>query len=163
MADYDLIIDGKRVPAETSFSVVNPADETSAGECPIASREQLDAAVAAAAKAFETWSHTSDEEREAACGRLVGVLNDNAEELAQLLTKEQGKPLNGAGSRFELGGAAAWAGYSGSLSLPEKIIQDDAIICQPLWRAIFSATTKQVKGYQVHPTQYHQFQNVWMG
>jgi acyl-CoA reductase-like NAD-dependent aldehyde dehydrogenase len=125
MAEYDLIIDGKRIPAETSFSVVNPANETSAGECPIASRTQLDAAVAAAAKAFETWSQTSDEEREAACGRLVGVLNDNAEELAQLLTKEQGKPLNGAGSRFELGGAAAWAGYTGSLSLPEKVIQDD--------------------------------------
>ena len=125
MPDYDLIIDGKRIAAGSSFSVLNPANETVAGECPIATREQLDAAVAAASKAFQTWSQTSDEEREAACNQLVGVLNDNAEELAQLLTKEQGKPLNGAGSRFELGGAAAWAGYTGSLSLPDKVIQDD--------------------------------------
>ena len=125
MSDYDLIIDGGRVPAGSSFSVINPANETIVGECPIATREQLDAAVSAAAKAFESWSQTSDEEREAACGRLVEVLNNNAEELARLLTQEQGKPLNGAGSRFELGGAAAWAGYTGSLKLPEKVIQDD--------------------------------------
>jgi len=44
----------------------------------------------------------------------------------------------------------------------QKIIQDDAVIAQPLWRAIFSAATKNVMGYQVHPTQYHQFQDVWL-
>lgn len=125
MADYDLIIDGKRVPAESSFTVINPATEGSAGECPIASPEQLDAAVAAAAKAFETWSSAPDEERAAACGSVAQALQEHAEEIAQILTREQGKPLNGAGSRFEMGGAAAWAGFPGSLSLPEKIIQDD--------------------------------------
>lgn len=125
MAEYDLIIDGKRVAADTSFSVINPATETSAGECPIATREQLDAAVDAAARAFESWSQAPDEERAAACGRVAQALTEHAEEIAQILTREQGKPLNGAGSRFELGGAAAWAGYPGSLSLPDKIIQDD--------------------------------------
>ena len=44
----------------------------------------------------------------------------------------------------------------------QKIIQDDAIICQPLWQAVFSATTKTVKGYRIHPTLYHQFENVWL-
>ncbi len=44
----------------------------------------------------------------------------------------------------------------------EKILQDDAVIAQPLWRSIFTATTKQVRGYQIHPTQYHQFHKVWM-
>jgi len=47
------------------------------------------------------------------------------DELAKLLTQEQGKPLAGMGSRFELGGAAAWAGFTGGLSLPDKVIQDD--------------------------------------
>ena len=45
----------------------------------------------------------------------------------------------------------------------QKILQDDAVIAQPLWRAVFSASTKQVKGYQLHPTFYHQFQDVWLG
>ena len=44
----------------------------------------------------------------------------------------------------------------------EKILQDDAVIAQPLWRSIFTATTKQVRGYEIHPTQYHQFHKVWM-
>lgn len=42
-----------------------------------------------------------------------------------MITAEQGKPLNGLGSRWELGGAQAWAGYTSSLALPVKILQDD--------------------------------------
>jgi peptide/nickel transport system substrate-binding protein len=44
----------------------------------------------------------------------------------------------------------------------EKILQDDAVIAQPLWRAVFSGTTKQVRGYEMHPTQYHQFNKIWL-
>ena len=44
----------------------------------------------------------------------------------------------------------------------EQILQVDAVIAQPLWRAVFSATTKQVRGYEMHPTQYHQFNKVWL-
>lgn len=44
----------------------------------------------------------------------------------------------------------------------QKILQDDAVIAQPLWRSIFSATTKQVQGYHTHPTLYHHFNDVWL-
>jgi peptide/nickel transport system substrate-binding protein len=44
----------------------------------------------------------------------------------------------------------------------ESILQNDAVIVQPLWRAVFDATNKKVQGHKVHPTQYHQFQNVWL-
>jgi peptide/nickel transport system substrate-binding protein len=44
----------------------------------------------------------------------------------------------------------------------EKMLQDDAIIVQPLFRAVFSAHTDKVKGYQTHPTLYHQFHKVWV-
>ncbi len=44
----------------------------------------------------------------------------------------------------------------------ESILQNDAIIAQPLWRSIFTATSKRVKGYRAHPTLYHQFQDVWL-
>ena len=39
--------------------------------------------------------------------------------------RDRGKPLNGLGSRWEMGGAAAWAGHTASLSLPEEVLQDD--------------------------------------
>jgi peptide/nickel transport system substrate-binding protein len=44
----------------------------------------------------------------------------------------------------------------------QKILQDDAVIVQPLWRAVFTATSDKVKGYEAHPTLYHQFNKVWL-
>jgi peptide/nickel transport system substrate-binding protein len=44
----------------------------------------------------------------------------------------------------------------------EKILQDDAVIAQPFWRSIFSATSTQVQGYQLHPSFYHSLHGVWM-
>lgn len=125
MSDYGLIINGKKVFSSNTFSVLNPANEEVIAECPIASKDQLDEAVSAASVAFKTWSAEPDNIKSEACGNISAAITEYAEELAHLLTLEQGKPLNGAGSRFELGGAAGWAGYTGSLSLPVKTIQDD--------------------------------------
>ena len=125
MSTFGLIINGRKVSTADSFPVVNPATETVVAPCPFATRGQLDDAVAAAGKAFRSWSAVADVERAAACGAVSEAIGNNSEELAKLLTSEQGKPLNGAGSRFELGGAAAWAGYAATLSLPDKVIQDD--------------------------------------
>lgn len=44
----------------------------------------------------------------------------------------------------------------------QKMLQDDAIIAQPLWRSIFSAGNKRVHGYKLHPTNYHLLNKVWM-
>lgn len=125
MSTYGLIINGHKVSTADSFPVVNPATEEVHAQCPFATRGHLDDAVASAAKAFSSWAAVSDAERAAACGAVSEAITKNSEELAKLLTAEQGKPLNGAGSRFELGGAAAWAGYTSTLSLPDKTIQDD--------------------------------------
>jgi acyl-CoA reductase-like NAD-dependent aldehyde dehydrogenase len=125
MSDYGLIINGKKVFSSNTFSVLNPANEEVIAECPIASKDQLDEAVSAASIAFKTWSAEPDNIKAEACGNISAAITEYEEELAHLLTLEQGKPLNGAGSRFELGGAAGWAGYTSTLSLPVKTIQDD--------------------------------------
>jgi peptide/nickel transport system substrate-binding protein len=44
----------------------------------------------------------------------------------------------------------------------EQILQDDAVIVQPVWRPVFTMITEQVKDYPAHPTQYHQFNKVWL-
>lgn len=123
MADYGLIIDGEKVATAETFGVINPATEEIVGQCPIATKEQLDDAVAAAGKAFKTWSVSSDEERAAACSKIAEAIGEHTGELATLLTQEQGKPLGGA--KFEIGGSSAWAGFTAGLSLPDKVIQDD--------------------------------------
>ncbi len=45
----------------------------------------------------------------------------------------------------------------------ENILQDDAVIVQPLWRAIVTAGGKNVHNYVMHPTNYHQINKVWVG
>ena len=125
MSDYVLIINGQKVCSDNRFSVIKPANEEVLAECPIAAKAQLDEAVNAAAEAYKTWSKVADEERAAVCGKISEAIGSHSEELAKLLTQEQGKPLEGAGSRFELGGAAGWAGYTSTLKLPDKVIVDD--------------------------------------
>jgi peptide/nickel transport system substrate-binding protein len=44
----------------------------------------------------------------------------------------------------------------------EKILQDDAVMLQAVWRPVFTIITSQVKDYTGHPTQYHQFDKVWL-
>ena len=124
MRSFALIIDGKRVETAQRAEVRNPADGAIAGFMPLATPADLDAAVAAAAAAFPAWAATPDAERQALCGKVADIIEAHAEELAQLLTLEQGKPLNGLGSRFELGGAVAWTRATAAITLPVEILQD---------------------------------------
>jgi len=124
MSEYGLIIDGKKVPTEKWREVKNPATGEVVGECPVATKTQLDEAVTSAARAFRSWSRVPDEERVQAVQRIAGVIEANAGELAALLTREQGKPLKGMGSEFELGGCIAWTGATAALQLPVKVLDD---------------------------------------
>jgi len=122
---YEMTIGGEKIAADTYQEIRNPANTAEVvGEAPVGTREHLNQAVAAATKAFGSWRHSSEDDRIAACQAIAKVMTDNAEELSLLLTREQGKPLGGLGSRFELGGCAGWAGYTAGLSLPEKILED---------------------------------------
>lgn len=122
---YEMTIGGETVTADSYVDIRNPANtEEVVGKMPIGSTAHVGKAVSAASKAFASWRHSSDADRVAACNTIAQVCTDNAEELAELLTREQGKPLNGMGSRFELGGCAGWAGYTASLCLPDRIIED---------------------------------------
>ncbi len=122
---YNLYINGESVACDDHMDILNPATGALLGKCPVAKREHLDAAVAAAKEAFKSWSQVSNDDRKAACHAIGQILEENAEELALLLTKEQGKPLNGVGSRFELGGCQGWTHFTADLELPVEVIQDN--------------------------------------
>jgi hypothetical protein len=107
---YDMTIGGKTLKADSYTDIQNPANTKQVvGQAPVGTAKHLDQAIAAAQKTFQSWRFSSDEDRVGACGAIAKVVTDNADELAVLLTKEQGKPLGGLGSRFELGGCGAWA------------------------------------------------------
>lgn len=124
MKPVSLVIDGAAVTTARHQEVCNPSTGEVVGLMPLATAAELDAAVKGAAKAFETWKETSDAERVEACRRIAGVIEANSEELAKLLTLEQGKPLDGLGSRFEIGGALAWTRHTADIELPVEVLQD---------------------------------------
>jgi len=123
---YEMTIGGETVAADEYMDIRNPANtEEVVGQTPVATTAHLEQAIDAASTAFESWKHSSEEERIDACNTMAKICTDNAEELAALLTQEQGKPLSSPiGSQFELGGCGAWAGHTAGLSLPEKLIED---------------------------------------
>ncbi len=125
MQKYPIVVGGKSIYTSDHFEVRNPATGEGVGLAPKASRAQLDDAIAAANAAFPSWSKLPDAERKNVCRAVTKKIGEHAEELARLLTMEQGKPLNGLGSRFELGGAQAWAGYTAELDIPVKVLQDN--------------------------------------
>ena len=122
------IAKGLRTRARATFSVINPATGARFAEVPAGEISTLDAAVAAARKAFPRWSKTPDKERQRLLHAIGAVLEANMTELMELVTKETGKPLkglNGVGAGMEVGGAIAWTHATADLNLPVEIIQDN--------------------------------------
>jgi acyl-CoA reductase-like NAD-dependent aldehyde dehydrogenase len=122
MSEYQLLINGELVDGDAAMDVVNPATEETLASCPRASVDQLNQAVAAAKAAFGPWKVTPIDERKAVVNKIADVIEANGAELAQLLTQEQGKPLEDATG--EVYGTAAFFRYFTSLDLPVKIIDD---------------------------------------
>jgi acyl-CoA reductase-like NAD-dependent aldehyde dehydrogenase len=123
MSDFVMTVAGDTLPTGAAFGVRNPATGEVFAEAPECSREQLDAAFDAAAKAERDWK--SDEAaRRAALLKVADVLMASTAELAPVLTSEQGKPLGDAG--IEVFAAAIWCQYFANLETPRQILQDDA-------------------------------------
>jgi acyl-CoA reductase-like NAD-dependent aldehyde dehydrogenase len=100
---------------------VNPATLRSNPEVPISTFKELDQAVDAAKAAFKKWSLTTFAERRDAINRYADSLEANTSTLAQLLTREQGKPLSQATQELEL--AVYWARTLTALTIPETVLE----------------------------------------
>jgi succinate-semialdehyde dehydrogenase / glutarate-semialdehyde dehydrogenase len=90
-----LYIDGAFIEAEgrKTEPVVNPANGEVLGQLPHASREDLDRALAAAQRAFQSWKKTSPLERSAVLRKVGQLARERAEEIGRNITLDQGKPL----------------------------------------------------------------------
>ena len=84
-----------------SVTVVNPATEETVAELDEAGVEETDAAVARAKEAFPSWRDVAPGPRAAMLRRLATLVEENAEELARLETRNVGKPISD--SRGEVG------------------------------------------------------------
>lgn len=93
--DTQLLINGQWQDAASGkkIPVRNPATGEVIGQVAHADVADLDRALAAADQGFQVWRKVSAHERGALMRRAAGLLKERADEIAALLTQEQGKPL----------------------------------------------------------------------
>ena len=84
-----------------TLTVLNPATEEPIAELEQAGIEEADAAVARAKAAFPAWSAVAPADRARLLRRLATLVEENAEELARIESRNVGKPI--AGARGEIG------------------------------------------------------------
>ncbi len=88
-------IDGKWVaPAKArAHDVINPANEEPCGRISLGSAEDVNKAVAAAKRAFETFSRTSVDERKALLDKIIAIYQRRMGEMAETISMEMGAPM----------------------------------------------------------------------
>ena len=126
-----MTINGERVSAPSTFGVVNPATGREFATAPNSSPELLDAAVAAAKGAGRAW----ERDEGARVGSLLAAadaIDAHVDDLALLLTREQGKPL--AAAAFEVAETARWIRAAARLDMPRETIPDNARVRTELRR-----------------------------
>jgi len=99
MRDYsDIYIDGAWVPSDGTgtIEVINAATEAVMGSIPEGTSSDVDKAVAAARRAFESWAATPVEERQKYMVRLNEALQARSPEIAEIIAGEVGMPITWA-------------------------------------------------------------------
>lgn len=111
--------------AVSTRTIFNPATGEPVGEAPVHTVTDLQHAVDNALAAQPAWAALGHEARSAALLKAADAIEAHAEELAQLLSREQGKPLNGPNARFEVGACAAWLRAAAGTPLKTETLVDD--------------------------------------
>ncbi|MFW0111321.1 aldehyde dehydrogenase family protein [Rothia sp. CCM 9417] len=115
----------ERVTTGGSREVFDPATEELIGLAPVQGEDVLNELVEKARAAQPAWGALSHAERSDYLMKMADAIEASAEPLAELLSREQGKPLNGPNARFEVGGCVAWTRATASFAMDEEVLVDD--------------------------------------
>lgn len=138
--DWRAAADGATMPA------IDPATGLETGRVPVASAADIDAAVAAAATALPAWRATVPVERARLLWRIAELIEANIDELAELETLDQGKPLY-VGRWAEIPGAVnQFRFFAGQAMAIEGRTIDSSIAYQPPGRQMRSWTVREPVG-----------------
>src|SRR5690606_7353090 len=90
-----LYIDGEFLSGEgrKTQDVINPATHEVLGHLPHATQADLDRALTAAARAFETWRDSSPMQRSEILRKVAQLSRERAQDIGRNMTLDQGKPL----------------------------------------------------------------------
>jgi len=116
------ILDAITVSAAEGRAIPDAATRETIGYAPVHTVADLDAAVAAARAAQPAWNALGHVERSRILNEIADDLEANAEELAELLSREQGKPMDGPNARFEVGACATWTRNAADTVLEPEVV-----------------------------------------
>ncbi|KAF4918120.1 putative aldehyde dehydrogenase FUS7 [Colletotrichum viniferum] len=122
-AKFYNVIDGKLETTPKTRHGLNPSTLEPLAEVPLSTAEDVDRAVQAARAAQEAWAETPYEERKKAVAKLGDLMEENLNEFAVMLSKEQGKPIGFA--QFEISEAIKHFRGVPTLPFPEEVVSDD--------------------------------------
>ena len=112
-APTQLYIDGEWRDAADGqrIDVVDPATEQVIATVPRATAGDVEDALAATATGFDRWRATGAWERSAALRRMAGIIRDEVDRYAAVMTAEQGKPLGAWVSNTPVGCLVVWCWF----------------------------------------------------
>ena len=119
----DAILDA--ISDATGEQILDPATGELVGRVRLRTVEELDSAIERAQLAQRAWAGRSDADRATHLLRAADAIDAAAEPLAELLSREQGKPLNGPNARFEVGACANWLRATAAITVPGEVLVDD--------------------------------------
>ncbi|UTX54175.1 aldehyde dehydrogenase family protein [Leucobacter aridicollis] len=125
MLSYEELLAAVTANSGDSREVRDPATDAVIGQAPVSDVAALEAAIDTAEKAQREWATLGHEARSEMLNRAADAIEAHAEPLAELLSREQGKPLNGPNARFEVGGCVAWTRAAADTPLPVEVVVDD--------------------------------------
>ncbi len=125
METYDALLAAIAPATGQTRTILDPATGQPVGEAPVHTVQDLEQAIAAAQAVQPAWAALGHDARSAALLKAADAVERSAEELAQLLSREQGKPLNGPNARFEVGACAAWLRVAATTPLKPETVVDD--------------------------------------
>lgn len=112
---------------QTHALSINPASGETVGSYPYESAEQLNAALARSTDAFRTWRRTPVSQRAEYLLALAAALREQAEDMAQMITLEMGKPIAQARAEIEkCAQLSEWyAAHGPAMLAPEPTLVDN--------------------------------------
>ncbi len=92
---FSNFIDGEQAASAdgSTYDIVDPSTGEVYGTAPMSGPRDVDAAMTAAARAFESWRDTTPSERQRALLRLADAIEDRAHEVVEVESRDTGKPV----------------------------------------------------------------------
>jgi acyl-CoA reductase-like NAD-dependent aldehyde dehydrogenase len=125
MSEYVDLLARVAAPANEGRAIPDPATGEIVGHVREQSVADLEAAIAAAKAAQPAWAALGHPKRIELLLAVADRIDAQAEPLAELLSREQGKPLNGPNARFEVGACSAWLRATAATVLEPEVVVDD--------------------------------------